>query len=328
MNEPREALSNIEQAREWMETTIRAGRVAHAYLLRASTIEEGVAFAEYLLERLFDPDGKDPSVGARIREHAHPDVAWVEPESKRRIIRMEQMRALIRRISQTSYAGGWKAGVIRDADRLNDESANAFLKTLEEPAGQTVLLLVTCSPEALPATIRSRCQQVNLSRGTPQADGPWRETLLGHLRRGQPTDMLHVMQISAGLLGLLEEEQRRVEEETTLPDTEAGKAAVEAHEARISAKVLQVRHAILQCVQQWHRDVLLCVLDADPGELNFPGEIETLRRQAANLDYGRALRILDEVDGMSRRLERVAQSDDMVFNVGVARQAAVAQGAE
>ncbi len=328
MEEIQQTEPNLLQAREWIENAISRGRVAHAYLLRVSTIKDGVSFAEHMLQRLFDPQGTEPSVAARIREHAHPDVIWLEPESKRRIIRMEQMRALIKQISQTSYCGGWKAGVISDAERMNDESANAFLKTLEEPPAKSLLLLLSHSPETLPSTIRSRCQTLNLSRGTPMPQGPWREDLLAYLRRGKPTDMLHVMEFSAGLVQLLETEQERVKEQIPGPDKEEGKSVTEAYEARVASRVLQVRHSILQCLQQWHRDVLFCVLGADEKELHFPGEQEVLRRQAAELDFGRAMRILEEVDHINRRLERIAQADEMVLSAGVARQAAIALGAE
>ena len=86
----------------------------------------------------------------------------IEPEKKSRVIAVDAVRALNHRIQTSSFAGGWKVAVIKYADRLNDQAANAFLKTLEEPPARTLLLLLTDAPQSLLPTVVSRC---------PAADG-------------------------------------------------------------------------------------------------------------------------------------------------------------
>ena len=71
---------------------------------------------------------------------------------------MDDVDVLISRMQQTAYGGGWKVGIISDADRMNVASANKLLKTLEEPPKQSLLLLLTSSADALLPTILSRCQ--------------------------------------------------------------------------------------------------------------------------------------------------------------------------
>ena len=80
-----------------------------------------------------------------------------EPESKSRRIVIEQIRELEHALQMRSTNGRRKVVIISEADRLQPQAANAFLKTLEEPPSNSLLLLLTALPEALPDTIVSRC---------------------------------------------------------------------------------------------------------------------------------------------------------------------------
>ena len=113
----------------------------------------------------------------------HPDIHWLFPEKKSRIVSVEAVHEkFIDPMSQTSFSGGWRVGVLVGADRLNPAGANAFLKTLEEPPARTLFLLLTDAPEQLLPTIISRCQRIDLpdSREHQLAD-PWRTNVLGVL---------------------------------------------------------------------------------------------------------------------------------------------------
>lgn len=78
----------------------------------------------------------------------------------RKDITVEQMRELRSRLSQHSFAGGYKVALIDDAEKMNIEAANALLKRLEEPAPRTILFLITTDEEKLPETVLSRCQRI------------------------------------------------------------------------------------------------------------------------------------------------------------------------
>lgn len=78
------------------------------------------------------------------------------------MVAIDQVRDLGTDLSLTSQLGGGKVAIITPADAMNAASANALLKTLEEPPQQTYLLLISDRPGRLPATIRSRCQQLRL----------------------------------------------------------------------------------------------------------------------------------------------------------------------
>ena len=93
-------------------------------------------------------------------------VRVVRPRSRSRRILIDDIRGLERSMHLAAPSGIWKIGVVVDADRMFDEPANAFLKTLEEPPPGCLLLLLTSNADILLPTIRSRCVEIVLqSRG-------------------------------------------------------------------------------------------------------------------------------------------------------------------
>jgi len=88
----------------------------------------------------------------------HPDLHWVDPDGA--WIKIEAIRELRGALGLVANEGGRRVALILEADRLRAESANALLKTLEEPPPNTVLILVSASPELLPRTLRSRALRV------------------------------------------------------------------------------------------------------------------------------------------------------------------------
>lgn len=90
----------------------------------------------------------------------HPDLLRVSLLEDKSQILIDQIRELSRSLSMKSHAGGYKIAIIAPADQMNAAAANSLLKTLEEPSDNTVLMLVTERPARLPATVRSRCQQL------------------------------------------------------------------------------------------------------------------------------------------------------------------------
>ncbi len=125
-----------------------------------------------------------------VQSHLHPDLTVLLPETLRREhdwplpddktdsddanrkpsrqIRINEVRLLIDRLTRTSARGRAKVALLHPADVLNTQSANALLKTLEEPAPGTRLLLTTSDPATLLPTVRSRCQLLRLTE--PAAD--------------------------------------------------------------------------------------------------------------------------------------------------------------
>ena len=110
----------------------------------------------------------------------HPDLRMIEPvevdDDEVRVVEwisVDRIRALIRWAAITSHRGGAKVALIVPAERMNEAAANALLKTLEEPAAATYLLLVSHLPGRLPATIVSRCQRIAAPRPTHDEARAW-----------------------------------------------------------------------------------------------------------------------------------------------------------
>ena len=114
----------------------------------------------------------------RIDDGAHPDVYWVRPESKSRRIQIDQMREFMKSVNLRSSMGGVKVGVIVDADCMGEEASNAFLKTLEEPPAQTVIVLLCAEPQRLLPTILSRCLKISFGPTTEHSRSPYQAKLL------------------------------------------------------------------------------------------------------------------------------------------------------
>lgn len=90
----------------------------------------------------------------------HPDYLLVQAETSGKIIKVDQIRELVEEFSKTSQCNGYQIAVIEPAEAMNIAAANALLKTLEEPLGKVIIILISEHPSLLPATIRSRCQQL------------------------------------------------------------------------------------------------------------------------------------------------------------------------
>jgi len=120
------------------------------------------------------PCGACPSCHL-LRAGSHPDCYLVRIEEDAQQIKVDQIRNLIESLSLSSYRGGYKVGIVEGAEALNANGANAFLKTLEEPTDNTLLIMVAAPSHRLPATIVSRCMRVPLRAPARPAAVAWLE---------------------------------------------------------------------------------------------------------------------------------------------------------
>jgi len=108
-----------------------------------------------------------------IAGRTHPNVLWIEPEKEGQAIKVDQIRAVSDFINQSSLQGDFRVVVINPADSMNMNSANALLKSLEEPSSGAVIILVSDQSAQLPATILSRCQRIAFPRPQPEQAMAW-----------------------------------------------------------------------------------------------------------------------------------------------------------
>ena len=168
-----------------MSEALQSRRVHHALLLAGPkgqgkrVLADAFAAAALCSNRM--PDGG--ACGAcrsclLVAAGSHPDLVRVTFELRddgkpRSEITVDQLRNLCQRLSLSSQFGGLQIALIDPADAMNASAANALLKTLEEPATDTVIVLIADDPSRLPATIRSRCQRMDLRLPTSQEALEW-----------------------------------------------------------------------------------------------------------------------------------------------------------
>ena len=108
-----------------------------------------------------------------IAAGSHPDLTWISPEEDKQQISVDQIRSACEKLNKTSYRQGYKVAVIFPAHQMTVNAANSLLKTLEEPAPQSLLILLTSQPSVLPPTVRSRCQQIAIGRPSKELAMRW-----------------------------------------------------------------------------------------------------------------------------------------------------------
>jgi len=167
-----------------LEGAYQKDNLAHGWLLVGSPGLGKINLALAFAARLLNPELTSPgeltaelAVGAMSSRHEpsnhHPDLHWLFPDEGKRSITVEQIRAASQSLTMTSLVGNSKVIIVEPADALTPGAANALLKTLEEPTENTYLLLVSHQPGRLPATIRSRCQRLNIQRPRVESTLKW-----------------------------------------------------------------------------------------------------------------------------------------------------------
>lgn len=204
------------QSATWQQLIepLQQGRLSHALLI---TGEEGLGkakLAQHFAQFALCQKPKQTACGEcksclLFQAQTHTDYQWIEPDGRQ--IKIDQIRAMTEKLSHTAQQGGRKVAVIAPAEAMNTAAANALLKCLEEPSGNTLIILLSHSPKRLLPTILSRCQRVGVQKPSFEQASIWlatwvsdkskREQLL-HLANGNPLqaksyfeqDLLSVLQ--------------------------------------------------------------------------------------------------------------------------------------
>ena len=135
---------------EFLKRSAESGKLSHAYLFSG---QKKLGKKTVALEWISSLFGQPPT---KLLVGSHPDFILVEPINRE--IQISQIRDLNWRLSLKPLISQLKAAIIDQAHLMNEEAQNCFLKTLEEPKGKTILILITEWPEILLPTIRSRCE--------------------------------------------------------------------------------------------------------------------------------------------------------------------------
>ena len=296
--------SEQSQGVQLLQRSLARGRLGHAYLFTGQQLDALEGLARTLAKTLncLNPvlengvafDCCDHCVNCRkISEDLHADVHWARPESKSRIITIDQTRELMRSIQLKPTEAGYKIAVISGADRLNVQAANAFLKTLEEPPPKSVLILLTTEPSRISETILSRCLRLNFSAETARALTAEQSNWLSQFGSAASLEQKSLFgryRLLDSLLQYLNGIKASVEETLSArsPLEKYDSAEKDLREkwedeltAAIEAEYRHQRAEVLLLLQWWLRDVWLLTLSAGQELLHFPdiaGADEVARR--------------------------------------------------
>jgi DNA polymerase-3 subunit delta' len=327
---PIEFLPWQDAARDKLGGALRQGRLMHGLLVHGPAGVGKEQFAAALAAALLCTARGERFAACGhcadcqlSRAGNHPDLHWVRPladkEGKlRKSIGVDQVREVCDALGMTSLRSGHRIALVAPAEKMTPPAQNAFLKTLEEPAPRTLLVLVTARPSQLLPTLRSRCQRVEVASPPPEQALRWLQQQLGspappsllELAGGAPFKALAL----APYFAELERQMTAV-----LGDYMSGRIEVSRAAAEMQGEGLAAR---LDWLERWLGGALreaACIGDENP--LTFRGQ-PALQRRAGAVNITAAFEVMDRLREARRLLEGSASPPLVVENLLLALRAA------
>ncbi|MBK1881530.1 hypothetical protein JIN85_03830 [Luteolibacter pohnpeiensis] len=299
------------------------GRLAHAFLISGAPGSGKEELAARLIQHVNGAkDAGADLFGDPVAVEVPPlddlESGWVRvirPRMKSRRVGVDEIRNLEHTLHLAAPGGAFKVGVIVDADRMNDQAANAFLKTLEEPPRNTLLLLLTANPQRLLTTIVSRCVRLPLLGGRALlADGG--EDLVNALNRaavkgfGTPIAALHLKGVFSEFLAQCRQEADATAKAAEKEETAAYRDATDGawlkereafHKAAAEVEYLDSRTRLFDVLTAWMADLMR--LKVKSGGLDFPDSASVLAPIAEAENETKLLQRMEALDALRRTLE-------------------------
>lgn len=334
-------LSHQQQVIDLLQRSLDRGRLGHAYLFTGADLGELEVAARTLAKTLncTSPPRRSATglpldccdqclVCRKIAGETHADIHWVRPESKLRVIAIDQVRELMHAVHMKPTEAEYKVAILVAADRLNVAAANAFLKTLEEPPAKCVLILLSTEPQRLLETILSRCLRLSFAAGSGTRLDPRTLEWLAQFTALAAEDNKSLLgrykllgQLAQHLAGVKNDIEESLTARSPLQQyDEADKQLVEKWESELAAAVeseyRRQRADILTALEWWFRDVWLMTLDASEELLSYPQLAGSAQTVAKRLKPDAAMSNLGEMEKTLRLLHTNVQ-ETLALEVGL-----------
>jgi DNA polymerase-3 subunit delta' len=303
----------LEAALDYLRRAHKRSRLAHAYLLAGARGSGKRQLAAGIAHLVNGAQAEEVFAGSA------PDIYLTEPESKARRIRIDQLRALEHALQMRASDGRRKVAIIAEADRMTTEAANAFLKTLEEPPNNSLLLLLSANPEVLPETVRSRCLELPLASPNESLLGPEEAALIDLLNHIDPASLSvpQAYRLAQNFQQLLGQIRQKIQEENALvqkgeearykntTDGEWLEGREDHYKALSESRYLHERAQFVEILFLWWADVLRASTGIARRELAAARKTtEALAARLTTPEILRRIRRLEELrDHLGRNIQ-------------------------
>jgi DNA polymerase-3 subunit delta' len=304
-----------------LKRAIQNDAVAHAYLFSG---EQGIGkrLTAYAFAAALNCQAAGPAGGCGVcsscrkaASGSHPDIHLLSPDGAE--IKIDQVRAAQSELSLKPFEGQKKVLIVDSAESMNDASQNAFLKTLEEPPGDALIVLISSMPQSFLPTIRSRCQELKF-QPLPR---PVLAQVLQEKRGLDGGDAWFVAALSRGSLGRaldMDVQKEKTDRERFLALWEGLGGMRNDEILALADGVARDREGfdrILDIGIEWLRDRLVYQETGDERLLVFPGSVDRIRSGQDTFSLPKALLDMDLFIVSRGLLERRVSSQLVAENL-------------
>lgn len=334
---PFDAIIGHDRPKQILKAVLRKEQLAHAYLFFGAEGIGKLLTAKMLAQAVnCDEPVKNGSDACgqcwackQIEDAVHPDVFYIAPDGEQ--IKIAQIREMQDYLVYRPLIGRHKIYIVDDADRMNMSSANSLLKTLEEPPGNSLILLISSRPRHLLPTIRSRCQGL---RFAPLSLQEVQEAVESRQQRSAEEARI-VAGFSQGRLGMaLETDPDGVREErdrivnTVGVDSLMQGGVLQVFNASEALAKGQSPDIALTWLAHWLRDILILQISNKPERLMNRDRLDDLAQAGRRCSPEDIIGLLEGIEtmrqGLQRNLNAQLQMEVLLLKIHDAFEAPVA----